>query len=1695
MSPSEKGESNGRSVHRWLERHGLLSPGGDDYLNDDFWEEIRQSSRENMTWEETIHVMAFIASSRIPQDPWWDYFAASVLMADHKDRTTESFCEVVRILQDNRDATGSARPLLDEGFAGWILENEDWIEKVFRDEVSVPHFRISLFGWKTLYRSYLMRANSRVVERPDHLWFRVALFLHRGHRERKVQCFRDLRDGSYTHATPTLFYAGARRPQMASCFPWNAVVFTPHGGRPIGSLQKGDTVLTHHGKWKKVLQVHTDVVGQDRGFKRVHWKSSLSSGVFEVTSDHSFLVNTNEWKKIEDIRPGKDRFVHVHDIVPVPGQEASSRTDDAWIDTIGRHLVAFRSLYEDHGGATMGEMPDAIKRAVKGWEEASDRGRYLEYFLVEHAVSWIPIILQRLCEVHRVSGGVRRIRESWSEQGDAYIRMWYEQWMVFTELGRVEDGCVRVEDLPPLEMDEVVYTLGVEDDHSYVVQGLIAQNCFLVGTEDSLEGIFKTISDVAQISKWAGGVGVHISNIRSNRSYIYGTNGYSNGILPMIRLYNDTSRYIDQCLEADTRVWIRGSGWKRIADIQPGDCVLTQRGRYEAVRQVVSHAMHAPAESATMFRVWLSEKRHVDITGEHDVLMHVEGSSEHAPDWYEGTSEDGAPPGSGPGARAIYCPISAWSPESRGVLMVPPREPQPRPQNVQGWDIAWVRALRILLELSPVVSDPSVWCVRRLPDDFPVHPLCEIDRTGADGMIRVGWGARVVFPWTWRPVVLSGSACGFTPGIPYEWLSFDEKTIHEAWWEEIEKMGRCATGAWVLFVDSMRYHRSMRSVADSTIVRKWKKVESVPWDPTRHRVLYDLVVEGHPSYMTEIGVVHNGGGKRNGAFAMYMEPWHADILAFLHAKKNTGPEEERARDLFYGMWIPDLFMKRVVSNAMWSLMCPKECPGLVESHSDAFERLYEEYEEKQMYKRQMPARELFSEMIRCQIETGTPYFLYKDTCNRRSNQKHLGTIRSSNLCVTGNTLILTRDGYRSIDRCVGSVVEIWNGKEFQKVVPLQTSERTTTGLVEIRTTNGKLLRCTPDHVFFLDNEKKVKASMLAKGDRLISHVLPGVGCFSKKWADDIQRATAYILSNGIRIGDNHYVRSEDMPSLQELHLDMELLGIHSCIVEKSSSSSSLSMNILQITGAEAWDALGHSLRTHRLPVLTGEERMRVADTIETVTVQPTVSVPVYCFREPFRHRAVFQGILAGQCTEIIEYSDANEYAVCNLASLSLPACCERNPRRETVASISVHPDDRHEYEMRWVVNRVNEGSSSSTDRIVILEDASIQRGYCRVVVGNGPDPSERVLSPRAIWKEYLAPVFDFEKLGRLTRALVVNLNAVIDQNRYPTPETRFSNLRHRPIGIGVQGFADVFCKMKIGFDSEEARQLNQDIFETIYFSALGASCEMAMEAGAYATFQGSPLSQGQLHWEMTEARPSMRMRFGVQEWEALRQKIVMHGVRNSLMIAPMPTASTSQILNNNECFEPYTSNFYTRRTSVGEFLIYNKELFLDLKAMGMWTTEMRQKLLWTRGSLKDTEEIPEWLRGVYRTVWEIPQKSIIDMASDRQFFIDQSQSMNLFMAEPNLETLTKMHLYGWKKGLKTGSYYIRSRPPMATPHFALDPNFTSSSVVVEKTGGAGTRTLSAPPPAAGEERTVAVACPYKKRGEEEDDGTCMACSA
>jgi ribonucleoside-diphosphate reductase alpha subunit len=708
-------------------------------------------------------------------------------------------------------------------------------------------------------------------------------------------------------------------------------------------------------------------------------------------------------------------------------------------------------------------------------------------------------------------------------------------------------------------------------------------SCFLLSMhDDSIAGIYKTLSDCALISKYAGGIGLHTHNVRARGSIIRGTNGTSNGLIPMLRVFNNTARYVDQCFTPDTLIYTK-NGAKPIEDVSLTDEVLTSDGNYNSVKKCVTH-------------------------------------------FYKG------------------------------------------------------------IMLNIIVDDGKKISVKVTPE----HPILSIISNGNT-----------------KEKIVNSLHIG-TAKLEYN----ESKEL--------------SVGDFVANHENILYQ--IVSITRSNY----------------EGVVHDFEINSIHNYtVAHLGIVHNGGGRRNGSFAIYLEPWHADVEDFLRLKLNTGSEEERARDLFYALWISDLFMERVEAGGEWSLFCPNEAPGLADVYGDKFRELYTRYEREGRARKTVSAQKLWFQILDTQMETGTPYLLYKDPANEKSNQKNLGTIKSSNLC-----------------------------------------------------------------------------------------------------------------------------------------------------------------------------------------------------------------------------------------TEIMEYSSPTEQAVCNLASIGLPAFVK-------------YEDVTH------------------TDGITFKEHS-----------------------------------FDFTEFRRVVKIITNNLNRVIDINYYPTPETSRSNMRHRPIGLGIQGLADVFAMLKLPWETDEAAQLNQLIFEHLYFAAVEASMEAAKVDGHYETFPGSPASQGILQPDMWNVTPISESD-GTLDWASLRANVMKHGLRNSLLVAPMPTASTSQILGYNECFEPFTTNIYARRTLAGEFPMLNKHLLKDLLERGLWNEDLKQKLIANNGSVQGIDEIPENLQALYKNTWEIKMRVLIDMAAARGAFICQSQSLNLFVADATYSKLTSMHFYAWKKGLKTGCYYLRTKAPVMAQKFTVDPKLLS----------------------------------------------------
>uniref|UniRef100_A0A6C0E8V0 ribonucleoside-diphosphate reductase n=1 Tax=viral metagenome TaxID=1070528 RepID=A0A6C0E8V0_9ZZZZ len=1278
-------------------------------------------------------------------------------------------------------------------------------------------------------------------------------------------------------------------------------------------------------------------------------------------------------------------------------------------------------------------------------------------------------------------------------------------------------------------------------------------SCFLLSLEqDSIEGIYNTLKDCALISKWAGGIGLHIHNVRACGSHIRGTNGTSNGIVPMLRVFNNTAKYVDQCVLPETIIYTT-HGPKQIQH-----CVMNEteiynlKGESEVIQNVLEHHYEGEVlEIETMHSI-----HNLTITPEHPVYV-LRGQKKglnykviknrldkkicdfewvdakdidmddmivyHIPDFSKDISnisaEDcyvyGVILGDGSMSnKTDSCGyISMHTTNKKHILDFMINYFNDRCVNYKietnnnTTRIRWNRCIHLPFRYNDFYDENKE--KRMLPKwlNLPIEKSKYILKglLETDGCLK----EELVFDNTSHNLIesvrfLSMKLGVLTSGYIRDRIGESHETengIIEN--KKISYVLRIPKTTEICELMNITYNEKQFSKFmryDNLLLSRVQKITP----KTYNGILYDLQMKKEHNYLLHNGVVHNGGGRRNGSFAIYLEPWHADIEMFLQMRKNHGDEELKARDLFYALWIPDLFMERVKTDGNWTLMCPDECPGLSDVYGDEFNELYKKYEESGKGRKTFKARDLWFQVLDSQMETGTPYLLYKDACNKKSNQKNIGTIKSSNLCVAPETKILTDKGHIEIKTLEGQSVNVWNGEEFSNVQVFKTGENQE--LIDVYTSDGCKLTCTKYHKFFIQNSystksiKTVEAKDLKPNDKIIKCEYPvidgaekmiypythgffcGDGTYSKNHKENVRcnfkcmdghyyckRHIDFETEHSIQILDNDetieknrcnglsyvkkpiiYLYDEKKELLKymdyrsttesqnrvvlQLPLDIEekyFVPMNNSIKDKmewfsgycdadgciannqnnqqlqiSSINREFLMDVklmLQTCGVNPKIRQMRETGTSYLPdgkggykdfvtqplfrlLITSHDLVKLVKLgfepkrlvineknlpnrsanqfikIEKILDEGRID-DTYCFTEPKKNSGIFNGLITSQCTEILEYSDDKETAVCNLASIGLPT----------------------------FVNTV------------------------------GP----------------AAPFFDYKKLHDVAKTVTYNLNRIIDVNYYPTEKTRRSNMRHRPIGIGVQGLADVFMLMNIPFISEETKRINKRIFETIYHAALEQSCEMAITEGAYETFQGSPASQGILQFDMWEVDPSKdEQRY---DWSAMKEKIKIHGLRNSLLLAPMPTASTSQILGFNECIEPITSNIYNRRTLAGEFILANKYLMNDLIKLELWNEKIKNNIIANHGSVQHIDVIPQNIRDKYKTVWEIPMRHLIDMAADRGAFICQSQSLNLWLEDPNYNTLTSMHFYSWSKGLKTGIYYLRRRGRHQAQQFTIEP--------------------------------------------------------
>jgi ribonucleoside-diphosphate reductase alpha subunit len=952
-------------------------------------------------------------------------------------------------------------------------------------------------------------------------------------------------------------------------------------------------------------------------------------------------------------------------------------------------------------------------------------------------------------------------------------------------------------------------------------------SCFLIGTDDSIGGIYKTISDCAQISKVGGGIGVHINNIRSKGSVIRGTNGHSDGIIPMLKVYNSTCLYVNQCLLPHIPVFSK-DGIKRMDEITTNDYLVTHDGSYKKVNEVIvskkkeeileiniacgieplkctkihdiytikSNRTNGKARLISQLERGIKKPEFIEaekLTINDYVGFPIPKFEEDNVNWslekcrlYGIMLGDGNITFSKTGHRYQITLNNDSKLETKAFVIE-----QLLKSNIHYWitndcEICWAYNDVSIQKIG--ITDKMLYDKNH--DKYCVPEVLHLPKNKI-AMIMKGLMESDGYK-TNTGVFFSSTSKNLIQSLRYICLRFGMLTNCQT----VDKVGQIISQnkkgkdiisrkiAYYLRLPKIQLLKDYKIIDgfENTNAYNYFEFEGILYCRIKsinkinyEGEVYDFNMIDNHNYLTDMGLVHNSG-KRKGSFAMYLSPEHPDIFEFLDLRKNQGSEDMRARDLFLAMWLSDLFMKQVEKDGDWYLMDPDECPRLSDCYGEEYEELYWKYVEQGKFKRKVKAQEIWMKILDSQIETGTPYILYKDKCNQMSNQKNIGTIKSSNLC-----------------------------------------------------------------------------------------------------------------------------------------------------------------------------------------------------------------------------------------SEILLYSDHQEYAVCNLASIALPKFVEIDP-------------------------------------------------------------------------ETKSPVYNHEKLFEIAKHIVLPMNNVIDFNHYPVPETKKSNLAHRPIGVGIQGLSNTYIKMRLPFESDEAKKLNKEIFETIYFALLTGSMEMAKKDGSYSTFKGSPMSEGKLQFDLWADHNGIDLSeylSGRWDWESLRSQIKEHGVRNSTLTTCMPTASSAQIMGNTESFECFDSCIFTRRVLSGEYIIINKHLVEDLTRLKLWDKNVKDLIIANNGSVQNIDIIPDDIKALYKTVWEITMKNFIDQSAQRGPFIDMTQSLNLFMASPTIKKLTSMHFYAWKQGLKTGIYYLRSKASSSASKFTIDPNMEKKIKEKQKKGKSLTK----------KEEEVVLMCSIENK---ED---CMMCTS
>jgi ribonucleoside-diphosphate reductase alpha chain len=1220
-------------------------------------------------------------------------------------------------------------------------------------------------------------------------------------------------------------------------------------------------------------------------------------------------------------------------------------------------------------------------------------------------------------------------------------------------------------------------------------------SCYLMQCPDDLSQISHSIGNMMKISKWAGGIGVNLSEIRGNGALIKSNGGHSSGIIPLCKVIESVARYINQCFSKDTIVYSK-RGAITVETVKVDDELITKDGSFQKVLGISAKEVNKELLKIRVnhsFEPCLVTEEHqiYALINQKKILNYstiknrldknlVEPLYISASDLKEGDF--------------IGFPIPTMINDVEynedffrmyGIILGDGHSTKKKGNNVEqgvslgtetkqdtyNFVIDYLTRKQIHHWISR--NDEKHTVIIRWSQNAEKLPIL-YDDIYDESKNKIIKDKYLHLPETKTLALLKGlmetdghndkelyfntSSKPLAFAVRYLYLRLGILTsghIRPSGDSHEIRPGEIIVTKKDGYVLRVPKHPKLQSIYGDTVQystrMKFFEYNNILWSRVRNiekehynGIVYDFNMENNHNYMTDMGLVHNSG-KRSGSIANFLEPWHFDIYDFIDLRKNTGDENLRARDLFLGLWVPNAFMRAVEKGDDWYLMTPDVSTGLTDCYGEEFDRLYYRYVQEGKYIKKVSAQELYRKIMESQMETGMPYMMFKDHCNEKSNQKNLGTIKNSNLCVAPETKILTDRGYFAISELEDKFVEVWNGECFSRVIVKKTGLNKK--LIRVKLSNQHIIDCTPYHKFYIENMHKevkvIEASNLKEGMKLINFEFPildlgtyndiknpyVVGIYAGTSTD-----TKQIKINSLNTEILNHIQSEYKDLVVKTD-DEIVIGLQEEINKYYVPiNSSIKCKLEWLSGL--CDVIGRVIaRFDKKIIQISSENLEflkdISLMLNTVGIIPEIDLLIESnkmillndLKNTYDYQKIY-GLL-------IDTNNLYKLNELGLKTFRLDTTCEK-PSMELP---------------KFIVIKSVKDLNRSDDTYCFNEPVRHMGIFNGVITGNCSEIVQKS-TPEEVAVCNLASIclpkfvettgkFNFESLGKVVEVAVNNLNNIIDLNYYPIPETSRSNFAHRPVGLGVQGLADCYFKMGYSFDSEEAFKLNKQIFECIYYHSLKKSNELAKEKGHYNSFHESPFSQGKLQFHLAGKNINDLDKELAYSWDTLIEDIKRYGTRNSLLTTVMPTASTAQIMNNNESIEPYASNMYVRKVLAGEYNIVNKHLVEDLKKLGLWTKELYYEMLYDNGSVQKLS-VPEEIKQKYKTAYELKQSVIIKQAVERGIFIDQSQSLNIFMATPDFNKLYSAHMYGWKNGIKTGSYYIRSQPVTEAIKFSID---------------------------------------------------------